>query len=83
MITPTAERTPPRPRRLTTPSIETPRLSRNKFRIQCVSQSRYDFILHIKQIGHGFVETLGPYVIGGFGSDKLDVHSKPLVAALH
>ena len=55
----------------------------NELGIQRVSEPRDDFVLHIEQIGDGFVEALGPKVIGAFGIDKLHVHPKPVAATLY
>ena len=48
-----------------------------------VGEPRYDFVLHIEEIGDRFVETLGPKMIAGFGIDQLHVHPKPIAIALH
>ena len=37
-------------------------LSFNELGIQCIGEPRYDFVLHVEQIGDGFVEALGPKV---------------------
>jgi hypothetical protein len=37
---------------------------------------RYDFVLHVEQIGHRFLEALRPEVIAGFSVDQLHVHPK-------
>ena len=60
-----------------------PRLSLNEFGIQCVGEPRYNFVLHIEEIGDGLVEPLGPKMIAGLGIDQLHVHPKPVAAALH
>ncbi len=52
-------------------------------RIQRIGEPRYDFVLHIEEVGDGLVEALGPQVIAGFGVDQLHVHPKPVAAALH
>ncbi len=53
-----------------------PRFSLNELGIQCIGEPRYDFILHVEQIGNGLVETLGPQVISGFGIDDLLMNSR-------
>ena len=60
-----------------------PRLCLNELGIQCVGEPRYDFVLHIEQIGDRLIEPLGPQVIAGSGVDQLYVHPKPLRAPLH
>ena len=47
------------------------RLSLNELGIQCIGEPRYDFVLHVEQIGDGFVEALGPKVSAAFDVDKL------------
>ena len=37
-------------------------LSLNELGIQCIGEPRYDFVLHVEQIGDGFVEAVGPKV---------------------
>ena len=64
-------------------SFRSPCLSHDELGIQRVGEPRYDFVLHIEQIGDGFVETFGPQMIAGFGIDKLHVHPKPVAATLH
>ena len=64
-------------------TFRSPRLSLDELGIQRIGEPRYDFVLHIEQIGDRFVEALGPKVIAGFGVDQLDVDPKPVAATLH
>ena len=64
-------------------TFRSPRLSLDELGIQRVGEPRYDFVLHVEQIGDGLVEPLGPKVIAGFGVDQLHVHPKPVAATLH
>jgi hypothetical protein len=41
-------------------SLRPPRFSFDKLGVQCISEPRYDLVLHLKQIGDGFVKTVGP-----------------------
>src|SRR6516225_8166245 len=58
-------------------------LGGNEFGIERVAKPRYDFVLHVKEVGNGLVKTLGPEVIAGFGIDQLHVHPKAVAATLH
>ena len=60
-----------------------PRLSHDELSTQRVGESRDDFVLHVEQIGDGFVESLGPQVIAALGVDKLRVHPKPVAVTLY
>ena len=64
-------------------TLRPPCLSFYQLRLQCVREPRYDFVLHLKQIGDGLIEAFSPKVISGSGINKLHVHPKPVVAALH
>ena len=59
------------------------RLSTMSCGIQRVGEPRYDFVLHIEQIGDRLVEALGPKVVAGFGVDQLHIDPKPVAATLH
>ncbi len=48
-----------------------------------MGEPRYNFVLHVKQIGNWFVEPLRPQVIGSSGIDKLHVYPKPISATLY
>ena len=61
-------------------TLRPPRLSLNELGIQRVGEPRYDFVLHIEQIGDGLIEPLGPKVIAGLGINQLHVHAKPVAA---
>jgi len=41
-------------------AFRSPCLSSDELGVQCVRKPRYDLVLHIKQVGDGFVEALGP-----------------------
>ena len=58
-------------------------LACNEFGVQRVGEPRYDFVLHVEQIGDGFVEPLRPQVSAGFGIDELHVYAKPISATLY
>src|SRR5260370_717048 len=58
-------------------------LSLDELCIQRVSEPRYDFVLHVEQVGDRLVEAFGPKVIAGFGINQLHVYPKPVAAALH
>ena len=43
----------------------------------------HDFVLHVEEIGQGFVEPLGPQMIPRSGVDELDVDAHSVSAALN
>jgi hypothetical protein len=47
-------------------TLRSPRFERNELDAQHVGKPRHDFVLHVKQVGDGLVEALGPKVIAGF-----------------
>src|SRR5262245_18744989 len=58
-------------------------LGRDELGIQGVGEPRYDFVLHVEQVGYGLIEPLGPKLIAGFGVDQLHVDPKSIAATLH
>jgi len=54
----------------------------NQFSIQRVGKPRDNFVLDVKQISYGFVETFCPQVFAGFGVDKLNIDPKPISSTL-
>ena len=58
-------------------------LDRDQLGIQRIDKPRYDFVLHIEEVGDRLVEALGPQMISGLGGDHLHVHSKAVAATLH
>jgi hypothetical protein len=58
-------------------------LGGDKLSIERVGEPCDDFVLHIKEIGHRFVETFRPEVIAALGVDKLNVDAHPAAAALN
>ena len=58
-------------------------LGSNEFSVERVGEPRYDFVLHVKEVGNGLVETLGPQMITGFGVDQLHVHAEPVASTLY
>src|SRR5205814_6921177 len=48
-----------------------------------IGEPRYDFVLHIEQIGDGLLKTFGPKMMTGFGVDQLRVYPETLATALH
>src|SRR5262249_62203469 len=44
---------------------------------------RYDFVLHIEEVGNGLVETLGPQMISSLDVDQLHIHPKAVATPLH
>ena len=50
--------------------FRSPRLGLDELGVQCVGKPRYDFVLHVEQVGDGLVETIGPEVVAGFGVDQ-------------
>src|SRR6516164_2703161 len=63
--------------------LRSPRFDRNQLRVQRIGEPRYNFVLHVEEVGDWFVEALGPQVISSLGVDQLYVHPKPVAAALH
>jgi hypothetical protein len=41
------------------------------------------FVLHLEEIGHGLVETLGPEMAAALGVDQLRVDANAALVALH
>src|SRR6266446_5729140 len=64
-------------------TLRPPRLSLNELRLERVGEPRYDFVLHVKEVGNGLVKTLRPEVVAGFGVDQLHVHPKAVSRTLH
>ena len=60
-----------------------PRLGRDEFGIQRACQARDDFILHVEEIGEGFVKPVRPEMIAGFRVDELDIDAHAIAAALN
>src|ERR1700729_622546 len=60
-----------------------PRLGRDQLCSQLIRKARHDFVLHIKDISHRFVETFGPEMIAGFAINELDIDAHAVAAALH
>ena len=60
-----------------------PRLVGDEFGIQRARQARDDFILHVEEIGEGFIKPVRPEVIAGFGVDQLHIDADPASAALN
>ena len=50
-----------------------PRLGGDELGVELAGQARDDFVLHVEEIGQGFVEPLGPEVTARFGVDELDI----------
>ena len=55
----------------------------DQFETQGVAQSRHDLILQLEQVGHVFLEAVGPEMRAGFGVDELRVDAHPVLVALH
>ena len=51
--------------------------------IERVGEPRYNFVLHIEEVGNGLVEAVGPQMIAGFGVDQLYIDPEPVAAALY
>src|SRR5215510_8554633 len=64
-------------------TLRSTRLNLYKLGVQRIGEPRYNFILHIEQIGNGLVEALGPKMIAGLDVDQLHVDPKPVAASLH
>src|SRR6516165_10237862 len=64
-------------------TLRSPRFDRNQLRVQRIGEPRYNFVLHIEEIGNWFVEALRPQVIAGFSVDQLHIHPDAVAATLH
>src|SRR4030095_12753804 len=51
--------------------------------MQSITQPRYNFVLHVKEVGNGLVETLSPEMVAGFGVYQLYVHPEAGATTLH
>ncbi len=49
---------------------------------KCVAQSRHDLILQLEQVGHVFLEAVGPEMGAGRRVDELGVDTHPVLIAL-
>src|SRR6478735_1425772 len=58
-------------------------LGGNEFSIERVGEPRYDFILHVKEVGNRLVKAFGPEVVACFGVNQLNVHAEAVAASLH
>src|SRR6266851_1996936 len=63
--------------------LRSPCLGGNEFGIERVGEPRYDFILHVKEVGNRLVKAFGPEVVARFGVNQLHIHPKPVAAPLH
>src|SRR5215469_4947174 len=63
--------------------LRSPRFDRNQLRVQRIGEPRYNFVLHIEEVGDRLVEALGPQVISSLGGDQLHIHPKPVTTTLH
>src|SRR5258708_5560930 len=57
--------------------------SREQFRTQLIGELGDNFILHVEQVSHWFVEPVCPQVVSGDGVDELDIDAHPATAALN
>src|SRR6516225_6529129 len=62
--------------------LRSPRFDRNQLRVQRIGEPRYNFVLHIEEVGDGLVEALGPQVISSLGGDQLHIHPKSVTTTL-
>src|SRR4030095_3503511 len=63
--------------------LRPPRFDRNQLRVQRIGEPRYNFVLHIEEVGHWFVEALRPQMISSLDVDQLHIHTKPVATTLH
>ena len=59
------------------------RLGGDELCVQRARQARDDFVLHVKEIGQGLIEPLGPEMIARLGVDELHVDAHAVSAALN
>ena len=55
-----------------------PRFCGDQLCPQLIGKPRYDLVLHIKEVGQGLVEPLGPEMRAGLGVDELDIDAQPI-----
>ena len=55
----------------------------DEFVAQRIGQSCHHLILQLEQVGHVFLEAVGPEMRAGFGVDELRVDAHPVLIALH
>ena len=63
--------------------LRSPCLGGTEFGIERVGEPRYDFILHVEEVGNRLVEAFGPEVVACFGVNQLHVHAEAVAASLH
>src|SRR6516225_1553508 len=63
--------------------LRSPRFGRDQLRVQRIGEPRYNFVLHIEEVGEWFIEALGPQMVAGFGVNQLDIHSEAVASPLH
>ena len=59
------------------------RLGGDKLGVQLVRQARDDFVLHVEEIGHRLIETLGSEMGAALRVNELDAHAHAVPAALN
>src|SRR5262249_37079666 len=60
-----------------------PRFGCDQLRPQLIGKPGDNFILHIKQIGHDFIEALGPEMRAALGVNKLHIDATPIAGTLN
>ena len=60
-----------------------PCLGGSEFGIKRVGEPRYDFVLHVKEVGNRLVKAFGPKAVACFGVNQLRVHAEAVPATLH
>ena len=64
-------------------TLRSSRLGLNELGFQRIGEPRYDFVLHVEEVGDGLVEALCPKMDTGFGVDQLHVHPKLVATTLN
>src|SRR5262245_34973046 len=63
--------------------LGSPGLGRNEFGVERVGEPRYDFVLHVEQVGNRLVETFGPEMVAGFGVNQLHAYAEAIAGTLY